>query len=113
VRASACENIIRNAVRFTESGTDVEVGLAIDRSAAEPRAILSVRDHGPGVPEDALEKIFQPFFRIDADGNSRGGNGLGLAIAVQAIRMHRGAISAKNVQPRGLEVTVILPVRSK
>ena len=108
----ACENIIRNAVRFTESGTDVEVSLAIDRSAAEPRVILSVRDHGPGVPEDALEKIFQPFFRVDGDGNSPGGNGLGLAIAVQAIRMHRGAIIAKNVQPRGLEVTVVLPVRS-
>jgi signal transduction histidine kinase len=106
----ACENVIRNAIRFTPRGTDVEVHLRIDQSTSERKAILSVRDHGPGVPEDALGKIFQPFFRMSADGDTPQGNGLGLAIAFEAISLHRGVIRAANVQPTGLEVTVELPV---
>jgi signal transduction histidine kinase len=105
---SACENVIRNAVRFTQPGTDVEVVLEIDRSASEPLAHLSVRDHGPGVPEDSLEAIFQPFFRINAE--ATGGNGLGLAIAFEAIRLHRGRISATNLLPAGLEINIRLPM---
>jgi two-component system sensor histidine kinase CpxA len=105
---SACENVIRNAVRFTQPGTDVEVVLEIDRSALEPLALLSVRDHGPGVPEDSLQAIFQPFFRINAE--ATGGNGLGLAIAFEAIRLHRGRISATNLLPTGLEIDIRLPM---
>jgi signal transduction histidine kinase len=82
--------------------------LEIDRSAPEPLALLSVRDHGPGVPEDSLQAIFQPFVRIDAE--ATGGNGLGLAIAFEAIRLHRGRISATNLLPTGLEINIRLPV---
>jgi two-component system sensor histidine kinase CpxA len=105
---SACENIIRNAVRFTRSGSDVRIDLQVDRSAAEPLAILSVRDHGPGVPEDSLQKIFQPFYRINRDGETTEGNGLGLAIASEAIRLHHGTIRAKNLHPTGLEIIIQL-----
>jgi two-component system sensor histidine kinase CpxA len=107
---SACENVMRNAVRFTQPGTDVEVVLETDRSAPEALAILSVRDHGPGVPDDSLEAIFQPFFRMHGDSDAPGGNGLGLAIAAEAIRLHRGKIYAENVHPTGLEVKVQLPI---
>jgi two-component system sensor histidine kinase CpxA len=107
---SACENIIRNAVRFTRPGTGVQIALEINRSAPEPLAVLSVRDHGPGVPEDALQAIFQPFYRINADADTTGGNGLGLAIAAEAIRMHRGTIRAENIRPTGLEIIIQLPV---
>jgi two-component system sensor histidine kinase CpxA len=106
---SACENIIRNAVRFTRPGSDVQIVLEVDRSAPEPLALLSVRDHGPGVPEDSLEAIFQPFYRINGDAEAAGGNGLGLAIASEAIRMHCGMIRAENLQPTGLEIVVQLP----
>jgi signal transduction histidine kinase len=106
---SACENVIRNAVRFTRPGTAVEVVLEFDRSAPEPLALLSVRDHGPGVPEDSLEAIFQPFYRINGDAEATGGNGLGLAIAAEAIRLHRGKINAANLLPTGLEVRIQLP----
>jgi signal transduction histidine kinase len=106
---SACENIIRNAVRFTRPGSDVQIVLEVDRSAPEPLALLSVRDHGPGVPEDSLQRIFQPFYRISGDGEATGGNGLGLAIASEAIRLHRGTIRAENLQPTGLEIVVQLP----
>jgi two-component system sensor histidine kinase CpxA len=106
---SACENVIRNAVRFTQPGTEVEVVLEIDRSAPEPLAHLSVRDHGPGVPEDSLEAIFQPFYRISGNTEATGGNGLGLAIAAEAIRLHRGKICAANLPPSGLEIKIQLP----
>jgi two-component system sensor histidine kinase CpxA len=107
---SACENIIRNAVRFTQPGSDVQIVLEVDRSAPEQLALLSVRDHGPGVPEDSLQTIFQPFYRINGDGEATGGNGLGLAIASEAIRLHRGTIRAENLRPTGLEIIIQLPV---
>ena len=107
---SACENVIRNAVRFTQPGTNVEVVLDVDRDALEPQGILSIRDYGPGVPEESLVAIFQPFYRIAAEGQASDGNGLGLAIAAEAVRLHRGTISASNHRPTGLEITVRIPV---
>jgi two-component system, OmpR family, sensor histidine kinase CpxA len=110
---SACENVIRNAVRFTQPGTDVEIVLEIDRSTSEPSVLLSVRDHGPGVPEGSLQAIFQPFFRINSESESIGGNGLGLAIASEAVRLHKGKIYAANLAPTGLEVTIQLPINTR
>ncbi len=107
---SACENIIRNAVLFTRPGSDVQIVLNVDRNAPEPLAFLSIRDHGPGVPEGSLQAIFQPFYRINGDGEVTGGNGLGLAIASEAIRLHRGTIRAENLRPTGLEIIIQLPV---
>jgi two-component system sensor histidine kinase CpxA len=106
---SACENIIRNAVRFTRQGSDVQIVLEVDGSAPDSLALLSVRDHGPGVPEECLEAIFQPFYRINGDTEATVGNGLGLAIASEAIRMHRGTIRAENLLPAGLEIIILLP----
>jgi two-component system sensor histidine kinase CpxA len=106
---SACENIVRNAVRFTRPGSDVQIFLDVDRNTPEPLALLSVRDRGPGVPEDSLQAIFEPFYRINGDAEATGGNGLGLAIAAEAIRMHRGTIRAENLQPTGLEIIIQLP----
>ena len=107
---SACENIIRNAIRFTPPGSDVRIVLEIDQSAPEPFAVITVRDHGPGVPEDSLQAIFQPFYRVNRGAEGTEGNGLGLAIASEAIHLHRGTISAANLKPTGLEITIRLPI---
>jgi signal transduction histidine kinase len=107
---SACENVIRNAVRFTRPGTNVEVVLEMDRSTSEPLVLLSIRDHGPGVPEESLDAIFQPFYRVSGDTKGTDGNGLGLAIASEAIRLHHGTIRAANLRPTGLEITIRLPI---
>ena len=111
---SACENIIRNAIRFTPPGTHVEVVLKVQTLSDFPQAVLSVRDYGPGVPEEALQQIFQPFFRVAAPPGPRRNNGmgLGLAIALEAIRQHRGTILASNASPTGLEVRIMLPICS-
>jgi signal transduction histidine kinase len=111
---SACENIIRNAIHFTPPGTQVEVVLKTETQSDFSQAVLSVRDYGPGVPEDALQQIFQAFFRLKEPAAARRnhGTGLGLAIALEAIRQHRGTIIASNAGPNGLEVKIILPTGS-
>jgi signal transduction histidine kinase len=106
---SAFENIIRNAIRFTQPGTDVQVTLEMDRNPKESFALVFVRDRGPGVPEESLQTIFRPFVQIMSGENHEKGNGLGLAIASEAIRMHGGTISAANLPHGGLEISVRLP----
>jgi two-component system, OmpR family, sensor histidine kinase CpxA len=105
---SACENIVRNAIRFSPPGGNVEVNLAIS-TERQPRVLLSVRDHGPGVPEEYLKSIFQPFFRVNRSEKGGHGNGLGLAIALEAVRLNGGVITASNVTPSGLNVEINLP----
>ena len=108
----ACENIIRNAIRFTTPGSEVEVTLKTEKMSPSSQAVLLVRDYGPGVPEELLQQIFQPFFRVkepSGDPRANKGTGLGLAIALEAIRQHRGTIVASNANPMGLEVKIMLP----
>ena len=103
----AIENVIRNAVRFTADGTEVEVTLAPQAR----RAVLTVRDQGPGVPDDALQRIFKPFYRVDGDrARSTGGTGLGLAITERAVNLHGGSVRAQNHPDQGLLVTIELPL---
>jgi two-component system sensor histidine kinase CpxA len=104
----AVENVLRNAVRHAPPQTVVDVKLGRIGNFAT----ISVRDHGPGVPEEHLSRIFDPFFRVETDRNrSSGGVGLGLAIARRAIELHRGDISARNVHP-GLLVEIRLPLQT-
>jgi len=106
---SAFENVIRNALAYTQDGTTVTVRLLHDSRDARCVAI-SVRDHGPGVPESELARIFEPFYRTDsARTRSSGGTGLGLAIARRAVEWHGGSIVARNAEGGGLEVTIRLP----
>jgi two-component system sensor histidine kinase CpxA len=106
---SACENIVRNAIRFSPPGGNVEVNLMISGEGERP-VLLSVRDRGPGVPEEHLKDIFQPFFRLNRSDGTGEGNGLGLAIALEAVRMNGGAITASNLTPSGLNIEVNLPL---
>ena len=101
---SAIENVLRNAVRYTKEGTEVEVSL----SNGGGNAVLRVVDHGGGVPETELSNLFRPFYRVgEARDRGSGGTGLGLAIAEQAIRAHKGTITAKNTLD-GLSVEITL-----
>jgi signal transduction histidine kinase len=101
---SAVENVVRNAIRYTVEGTAVEISLQLSNA----RALLRVRDYGPGVPESMLSQIFLPFRRV-ANGNSDGA-GLGLAIAERAVHIHRGMIRARNEPSGGLIVEIDLPL---
>jgi len=107
----ALENIIRNAVRHTRENSSVEILVTEGNDQDEKKAVITVRDYGPGVPEAALSHLFEPFYRVeDARDRQSGGSGLGLAIAEQAIRGHNGTITAANADQGGLIVTVTLPL---
>ncbi|WP_416307086.1 ATP-binding protein [Neptunicella sp. SCSIO 80796] len=103
---SAFENIIRNALRYTKPGTNVTVKVSHSNSDVK----VEICDHGPGVPEQELALIFEPFFRVEASRQHKmGGGGIGLAIVERAIRLHQGTVKAENVSDGGLKVTVTLP----
>ena len=109
---SAIENVVRNAMRYTREGTDVEVSLGREAAAEGEMALIRVCDHGPGVPEAALDKLFRPFFRVDdARVRETGGTGLGLAITDRAVRLHGGSARAANQPDGGLCVEIRLPVQ--
>ena len=106
---SAVENVLRNAVRYTKKGTAVEVSL----SNGSGNAVLKIADHGGGVPEEELGKLFKPFYRVDeARDRGSGGTGLGLAIAEQAIRLHKGSIKAVNTAD-GLQIEITLACQNR
>ena len=108
---SAIENIIRNAIRYTAPGTAVDVRLQARNSADPVSAVLTIRDHGPGVPEPELTNIFRPFYRVtNARDRQSGGTGLGLAIADRIARLHGGRVGASNASGGGLQVEFEIPI---
>jgi two-component system sensor histidine kinase CpxA len=110
---SAVENVLRNAIRYTEQGTPIEVRLLSEFRRGVTMAVIQVADRGPGVPEPDVANIFRPFYRVaDARDRDTGGVGLGLAITDHAIRLHGGTVSARNATPRGLIVELRLPSMS-
>jgi two-component system OmpR family sensor kinase len=101
-------NLTRNALVHTPPGTPIEVSLERDEEAV----MISVRDHGAGLPQDAAEGLFERFWRAEA-GRERGkaGAGLGLAIARGVVEAHHGEISAHNAPGGGAVFVVRLPKR--
>ena len=107
---SAFENVLRNAVRYTAEASDVEVRLTCQNDGQGHFALITVRDHGPGVPDNEIRTLFQPFYRLDAARDRQtGGVGLGLAIAERAVRLHGGIITAANAPGGGLFVQIRVP----
>ncbi|WZB76303.1 HAMP domain-containing sensor histidine kinase [Achromobacter insuavis] len=104
--ASAIENVLRNALRFTPAGGAIQVRLLADAGEAS----LEIEDSGPGAPEKELAYLFEPFYQSAANADApQGGAGLGLSIARAAVAAHKGRISARNVAPNGLSVRIELP----
>jgi two-component system sensor histidine kinase CpxA len=101
----AVENVLRNAIRHTPPESEVRVAARLTGPSVE----ITVQDAGPGVPEGALPRLFDPFFRVETDRDrTTGGAGLGLAIARRAVELHGGTIQAANTHP-GLRVTMVIP----
>jgi two-component system sensor histidine kinase CpxA len=107
---SAVENVLRNGVRHTAENTEVLVTLRCRMQGDSLRAVIEVRDKGPGVPEESLADLFSPFYRVgDARDRKQGGTGLGLAITERAVILHGGQVRAANAPGGGLSVTIDLP----
>jgi two-component system sensor histidine kinase CpxA len=108
---SVLDNVLRNALLHSPDAGLIEVALTRETGAAgRGDHVVRIRDHGPGVPDDMLESIFEPFVRVDAARDrNHGGVGLGLAIARRAIQAQHGRIQAENHPQGGLLVTIRLP----
>ncbi len=103
---SAIENIIRNALRYTPEEHPIHVSLLVKEEEVQ----VSIEDSGPGIPEEKLAHVFDPFFRVDDSRTQHtGGFGLGLAIAKRAILLHKGHVYAKNLPQGGLSVLLTFP----
>jgi signal transduction histidine kinase len=100
----ALRNVIDNAVRY---GEVAEVSLTQDPGMA----VIRIADHGPGLPEDQLEAVFEPFVRLEGSrSRETGGMGLGLAISRTILQAHGGSVHLRNRPEGGLEAVVRLPV---
>ncbi len=106
---SAIENVVRNAVRYTPEGSEVDISVDCEVHLDNTRwAVVRVRDFGPGVPESELSKLFRPFYRVThARERETGGAGLGLAITQRTLKIHGGSVQARNAD-HGLVVEMRL-----
>ena len=104
---SAIENVLRNAL--SHAGAEKPVTIVVD---ATPKDVtVHVLDEGPGVPADATERIFEPFFRLDESRDHQSdGQGIGLAIAARVMELHGGSATASNRPEGGLEVALTVPI---
>lgn len=104
----AFENVIRNALKFGPTGSQIDVTARVDEGSG--MLVTTVQDRGPGVPPAMLRAIFEPFTRVEGSESVRGA-GLGLAIARRTMLLHRGSIEAALREGGGLVVTLSLPRR--
>jgi len=103
----ALQNLIDNAVRYSPPGARVLVRACVEG----PNLVLSVTDHGPGIPKAEQERIFERFYRADAArSRESGGTGLGLSIAKHLVEAHGGRILVESEVGAGSTFSVLLPV---
>jgi two-component system, OmpR family, sensor histidine kinase BaeS len=102
-------NVLANAAHHSPDGAPVRVRVA--RAGAD--ATVAITDHGPGIPAQDLDRIFERFYRVDeARGRDRGGAGLGLAIVRRLVELHGGRVWAESVEGAGATFTFTLPLAS-
>ncbi len=101
-------NLIENAIKYSDGPIEVHTGF----EKGSKRLYVQVRDHGPGIPEEQMAKMFEPFTQGDSARGSAG-SGLGLAIIKKIVDMHRGEITLHNHAFGGLVATVYLPLQAK
>jgi signal transduction histidine kinase len=98
-------NLLMNAARVSPHGSPVHVETTFERDFI----VLSVADHGPGIPEEDRKRVFERFYRADAARSTDGGAGLGLAIVKWIVDLHGGSIVAESNEPNGCRMVVRLP----
>ncbi len=105
---SAIENVLRNAIKYSPDKGKIQ--LTVTKHSKPSSVEICIADQGPGVAEQNLQLVFQPFFRSH-DSQNQNGTGLGLTIAHRAIEIHGGNIIAENRPEGGLKITITLPAR--
>jgi two-component system sensor histidine kinase KdpD len=99
-------NLLDNALKYSPPESSIEIAARL----LDDKLTMEVADHGPGVPEADLKRIFEKFYRLPVP-EGAGGTGLGLAICKGFVEAHGGKISAENHAGRGLKVIITLPLK--
>jgi len=108
--ASAVENVLRNSM--LHSGPQAEIDVELESSPSG--IVITIADRGPGVPEEDLKRLFEPFYRVDPSrDHKQSGYGLGLAITARILERHGGRIEARNRPGGGLAVSLRFPARPR
>jgi two-component system OmpR family sensor kinase len=107
-------NLVGNALRYTPEHTPIELAVGVRTGDdGSQRAVLEVRDHGPGIPDSEAPKVFERFYRADTSRTrDTGGSGLGLAIVAAIVGSHGGSVRVDTTEGGGATLTVSLPVRN-
>jgi two-component system sensor histidine kinase SenX3 len=104
--ASALSNLIDNAVKYSDTGKTVHIEL----KELTDRVLITVRDEGIGIPKRDLSRIFERFYRVDADrSRATGGTGLGLSIVKHVVENHQGTITVDSIEGEGTTFFIELP----
>ena len=104
---SAIANLLDNAVKYSESGSRVCLGMAVE----DRNVIITVTDQGIGIPSRDLERIFERFYRVDqARSRTTGGTGLGLAIVRHVVQAHGGEVTVESVEGQGSTFRLTMPL---
>jgi len=104
--SQAVDNLVNNAIKFSPPGEKVTV----ETFSEKDEIVIAVSDNGPGIPDEALDQVFDRFYQVDSTLARRsGGVGIGLAITRELVKLHGGRISIQNVDPEGLRVEIRLP----
>jgi two-component system, OmpR family, phosphate regulon sensor histidine kinase PhoR len=105
------ENLVENALKYGASGKRVEVTLAREGSGANPEAVVTVRDFGPGIASEHLPRLTERFYRVDAEtSRAEGGTGLGLAIVKHILSRHRGRLAVDSDLGKGATFVARIPL---
>ncbi|TDF99153.1 HAMP domain-containing histidine kinase [Arthrobacter terricola] len=103
-------NLVGNALRYTPDGTPIELAVGVRNTEAGLFSVMEVRDHGSGIPEDELPRIFERFYRADTSRTREtGGSGLGLAIVAAIVGSHGGSVRVQETDGGGATLVVSLP----
>ncbi|WP_141362807.1 ATP-binding protein [Glutamicibacter uratoxydans] len=104
-------NLLTNALRYTPEGTPIEIAVGVRSLVAGAiDAVLEVRDHGHGIPQDEAKRIFERFYRADSSRQREtGGSGLGLAIVAAIVQQHGGSVALSQTEGGGATMSISLP----
>jgi two-component system sensor histidine kinase CpxA len=106
---SCFENIVRNAIRYAPQGTAIEVSARRGSGNGKHSILVEISDRGPGVPQEYLSRIFEPYIRVSSGNHDPDSTGLGLAIVKRVVQKHAGEVKAARRAGGGLTISVDLP----
>ena len=104
----ALTNLLQNAIDFSLSGSTIEIVV----TSTNRHHQISIRDHGPGVPEYALDRVFEKFYSLRRPHSGKKGTGLGLSFVKEIAELHRGSAELRNHPDGGALATLTLPKRA-